>query len=331
VQSGQHAARAGYSACCGLHSVNHMTSPVAAALTPVLIPVTLWLETASLICITRGKKRAKKKASSAKVLTATDSAATKLHARPCRPLGQGQREDPKSSDVHQALVASGIFSRTNPDTASALSGQLKSQRFALGRAVGAENDFGDRLYVIISGKVKVAHRRPGGCEMVLAILGPSEIFGAVALFDPETPKTRVTPLTEVLAVPIERNQLLGWMAERPEVRDQVLRLFARWAKATRISLGEFAFADVASRVASQLLQLNRRFGCREGEVVRVVHDMTLEDFALLVGDAQETVAATLRHFADRGWIRLEGNSVVIVDAPALRSVQQTSISEFSRV
>jgi CRP/FNR family cyclic AMP-dependent transcriptional regulator len=243
-------------------------------------------------------------------------------------LGRERCKAWTSSDAHQALVASGIFSRTNPEAVSALAKQLEPEQFPPGSIVGAHSDFGGRLYIIISGKVKASYRRPDGCEIVLMILGPSEIFGAIALFDPG-PRggMSVTALTEVLAVPIEHDQLLVWMAERPEVSDQVLRLFARRAKATTKFLVDFAFTDAQSRIASRLLLLSKQFGWQEDDVVRVVHDLTLDDFSLFVGVAPMTTAAALCEFEQRGWIRLEDNSVVIVDAQALASCAQMSVSE----
>lgn len=185
------------------------------------------------------------------------------------------------------------------------------------------------VYVIISGKVKVAYRRPEGKEMVLSILGPKEMFGAVMLFDPEAHEITATALTEVVAVSIARDQFLAWIAQCPEFSHQVLRLFARWVKASMNSLAEFAFGDPRCRVAKQLLLLRKRFGQRDGEVVRVVHDLTLEDFALLASVTPEKVCGTLREFENRGWIRLEDNSVVVVDAHALSSVSHTNMPEIS--
>jgi CRP-like cAMP-binding protein len=137
----------------------------------------------------------------------------------------------------------------------------------------------------------------------------------------------MTTLTDVSAVPIARDQLLTWMVERPEVCDQVLRLFARWAKAMTNSLVDFALADAQSRIASRLLLLKKRFGKQEGEVVRVVHDLTTDDFSHLAGVDPETIGATLRGFEANGWIRLEGKSIVIVDGHALSQVRQISIGE----
>jgi CRP/FNR family cyclic AMP-dependent transcriptional regulator len=233
----------------------------------------------------------------------------------------------ESSDVRHALIASGIFRKTDPVVVSALAGQLQPAQFPPGHVVGARSDFGGRLWVIVSGKVKVTHRHADGREIVLTILGPAEIFGATTLFDPGSCETSATTLTEVVAVPIERRRLLLWMAERPEVGDQVLRLFARWTKATTDTLVDFALGDARSRVASGLLSLRKRFGRQDGDVVRVVHDMTLTDFSRLVGVAPRTIDELLCEFEDRNWIRLEDNSVVILDAHALASMRPLGASE----
>lgn len=273
----------------------------------------LWWETTSLIGLGLDKKRHDGKVSDAQPLVATESSAA--------PPG------PEHGEAHGALIASGIFSRTSPDTVTALSKALHPERISAGCVMGAHSDFGGCVYVIISGKVKVSYQRRDGGEIVLRILGPSEIFGAIALFDPGPQDMSMTTLTDVLAVPIARDQLLTWMAERPEVCDQVLRLFARWVKAITNSLVDFAFADAQGRVASRLLDLRKRFGQQDGDVVRVVHDLTADDFSRLAGVDPESIAATLRGFEANGWIRLEDHSIVIVDGQALSQVRRVRMGE----
>jgi CRP/FNR family transcriptional regulator, cyclic AMP receptor protein len=190
-------------------------------------------------------------------------------------------------------------------------------RFPAGHVIASGGDDGGRLYVIISGKVKASIRRQGGCELLLAVLGSNEIFGVVSLFEPVARETRLTALTEVLAVPIDRGQLLSWMAECPELSARTLRLFARRAKEMTDALTDFASADIRGRVASRLSLLKRRFGEQEGEVVRIVHEMTMEDFARLVGVSPELVRNTLGNLENQGWIRLDDDSVVVIDSQAL--------------
>jgi CRP/FNR family transcriptional regulator, cyclic AMP receptor protein len=241
------------------------------------------------------------------------------------PHNKRQHESCCSGDVYGALLASGMFSKTDPAALSRWCEQLKPVRVAPGRVDSVRGDFGGRLYVIVSGKVEISLFRPGGCEIALTVLGSYEIVGGVSLFDPAACETRVAALTEVRVVPIERGQLLMWMAECSEFGAQMLRLYARRTKEMTDTLTDFAFADVHSRVASRLLLLRRRFGHREGEAVRIVHDLTLEDLSRLVGASSELIGHTLRDFEDRGWIRFDGTSVVVVDSQALASVRRGSV------
>jgi CRP/FNR family transcriptional regulator len=232
----------------------------------------------------------------------------------------------ENSSVCQAVILSGIFNKTEPETVAALSAQLTPVRFSPGQSIADDGNIDGCLYVVISGKVKVFLRRSNECEIVLNILGPADIFGAVALFGCTSRDLCITALTEVLAVPIARDRFRAWMNQQPEIGGQMLRLLARWTKTMTDCLVEFVSADAQARLASRLLSLRKRFGWQDGDAVRVVHDMTLEDFSLLVGVGPDEISAALSDFANRGWIRLDDDSVVIVDAEALRVRAMRSLS-----
>jgi CRP/FNR family transcriptional regulator, cyclic AMP receptor protein len=238
--------------------------------------------------------------------------------------GKAKHVVSQRNDVCEALLASRVFGKTDPATLSRWCEQLTPVRFPPGHVVGARDDLGGSLYLIMSGKLKLSNFRRDGREIALTMLGRNEIFGGVSLFDPAACVTRVIALTEVVLVPIERSQLLMWMGECAELSHQMLRLYARRTREMIDTLNDFAFADVHSRVASRLLWLKKRFGRRDGEAVRIVHDLTLEDFSRFVGASTVTIAKTLHEFQDRGWIQLEGRSVVVVDSHALESVRAAS-------
>ena len=116
---------------------------------------------------------------------------------------------------------------------------------------------------------------------------------------------------------IDRDALRAWIADRPEIAEQLLRVLARRLRRTNNNLADLIFTDVPGRVAKQLLQLAQRFGTQEGGALRVTHDLTQEEIAQLVGASRETVNKALADFAHRGWIRLEGKSVLISDSERL--------------
>ena len=231
-----------------------------------------------------------------------------------RPAGAVRR------DVRQALIRSGIFGKSDADVVSALIEYMRPVCFSPGHVVFAQGDPGSCLYIIASGRVKLTFRHIDGKQFVLNIAGASDIFGEVTPFDYGTREVTASAVTEVCAVAIERDQLLAWMAQCPEITHQIMRLLARRADVLTNCVVDFVLADPAYRIARRLLVLGKRFGRREGDVVRVMHDLTLDEISLLAGVAPETVDATLHDFRARGWIRFEDNCLEIVDGQGLASL-----------
>lgn len=222
--------------------------------------------------------------------------------------------------VLQTLMASGILRKTNADIASKLTEHILPVCFPPGHVVFGQGDTSNGLYIIASGKVKLTYRHRDGREVLLNVFGASDVFGEIAFFDCGTREATATTLTEASVLAIERDQLLGWMAKRPEVIHQFMRLLARRADWMTKCLDDFVVAIPAYRVAKRLVMLGRRFGKREGDVVVVTHDLTLEEISLFAGVAAATVDAALRDFADRGWIRFVDRHLELVDGHGLDSL-----------
>ncbi|MDT5173274.1 MAG: family transcriptional regulator, cyclic receptor protein [Mycobacterium sp.] len=220
-------------------------------------------------------------------------------------------------NVDAVLAKAGIFQGLQCSASSALTQQLQPVDFPPGYMVFAEGEPGDRLYIVVSGKVKVGRCSPGGGQNLLTIMGPSDMFGELSIFDPGPRTSTATTITDVRAVSMDRDALRVWIADRPEITGQLLRVLARRLRRTNNDMADLIFTDVPGRVAKQLLQLEQQFGTREGGAMRVTHDLTQEEIAQLVGASRETVNKALADFAHRGWIQLEGKSVLICDAERL--------------
>ena len=148
-------------------------------------------------------------------------------------------------------------------------------------------------------------------------MGPPDMFGELSVFDPGPRTSSVITITDVRAVWMGRDALRAWIAERPQIAEQLLRVLARRLRRTNNDLADLILTDVPGRVAKQLLALGQRFGTQEDGGLRVTHDLTQVEIAQLVGASRETVNKALADFAHRGWIRLEGKSVLICDSERL--------------
>jgi CRP-like cAMP-binding protein len=164
-------------------------------------------------------------------------------------------------EIDEVLARSGIFRRVMPSALSALTERLQPVDFPSGYTVYTEGDPGDRMYIIISGKVKIGRDSRDGGEDLLVVLGPSDMFGEISTFDAGPRTARATTITEVRAVPIGRDTLRALMFDNPAIAEQLLRVLARRVRRTT-SLADLIYTDVPGRVAKRLLQLAHRFGVR---------------------------------------------------------------------
>jgi CRP/FNR family transcriptional regulator, cyclic AMP receptor protein len=218
--------------------------------------------------------------------------------------------------VDQTVARAGMFHGVESAVAL-ITKQLRPVDFARRQLVFAQGESANRLYIIVSGKVKISHRSPEGREHLLAIMGPPEIFGEVSVFDDGPRTASATALTDVRAVSLDRETLRGWMVDRPEVAEQLLRVLARRLRRADNRLTDQIFTDVPGRVARQLLLLAQQFGTRDGDALRVAHDLTQVEIAQLVGASREATNQALSTFAERGWIQSESHNTLIFDAESL--------------
>jgi CRP/FNR family transcriptional regulator, cyclic AMP receptor protein len=228
-----------------------------------------------------------------------------------------RRADQGASDADQILARAGLFQGVERSAVTALTKQLQPVDFAPGHVIFAEGEPGDRLFIIISGKVKIGRGYPDGRENLLTIMGPSDMFGELSIFDPGPRTSSATTITEVRAASMDSDALRAWISDRPEIAERLLRVLARRLRRTNSNLTDLIFIDVSGRVAKRLLALAQRFGTREGGAMRLTHDLTQEELAQLVGATRETVNKALAEFAHRGWIQLDGKSLLICDSERL--------------
>ncbi|HEY6424455.1 MAG TPA: Crp/Fnr family transcriptional regulator [Pseudonocardiaceae bacterium] len=219
--------------------------------------------------------------------------------------------------MNDALAKAGIFQGVDPAAVAALTTTLAPVDFPRAHVIFAEGEPGDRLYIVQSGKVKIGRKSADGRENLLWVAGPSDMFGELSIFDPGPRTSTATTVTELRAVSMDRAALRDWIHQRPEIAEQLLRVIARRLRRTNNMLADLIFTDVPGRVAKALLQLAQRFGTQEGGMLRVTHDLTQEEIAQLVGASRETVNKALADFAHRGWMRLEGKSVLILEPERL--------------
>lgn len=233
------------------------------------------------------------------------------------PAKNGQR------DLHDRNVVDDLppilagLCRGGDNAADELLQSLRSREFPRDHVIFAEGEPGDDMYVVRSGKVKIGRTVSNGKQTLLGIIAASEVFGDLSVFDPGPRAVTATTLTEVTVQSMSGAAVRRCVIRRPDLAEQVLRGLARQQRLAEAMLIDRLYLDVPSRLAKTLLELAQRFGTPMNGGWQVRHDLTQQEFAQYVGACRETVNKTLAGFARRGWVRLEGSALRIVDPASL--------------
>lgn len=193
-----------------------------------------------------------------------------------------------------------LFAALDDEGLAAVQAKMTVEEHHRAATVFREGDVGERLYVIVSGKIKLGHASGDGRENLLTVLGPGEMFGELSLFDPGARNATATAVGETRLLALSRESLGDILNNRPEVSIQLLAALARRLRRTNENLADLVFADVPGRVAKNLLDLAQRFGKQTDDGLMVPHGLTQEELAQLVGASRETVNKALADFASRG-------------------------------
>ncbi|RKY93470.1 MAG: Crp/Fnr family transcriptional regulator [Ignavibacteriae bacterium] len=207
-----------------------------------------------------------------------------------------------------------IFSELDDDTLVKLSqlGTLKS--FDKDSIILSEQDAGSALFVMVSGKVKVARvsNDDKNKEVILSLLNPSDFFGEMALLDGLARSATVTSIEDSKVFIIQRNDFLNLIQEHPEVSIALLQELTQRLRAAGMKIKALSLKDAEGKVATVLLQLADDMGRIKQGVVEIEKLPYQHELANMAGTSRETISRTLHSFAKKGLVELEGTKLRII-------------------
>ncbi len=111
---------------------------------------------------------------------------------------------------------------------------------AEGETLFEKGDFGDRMYIIISGSIKIHDG-----NHVFSRLGDHDIFGELALLDPEPRSASATAEEDCTLLYIGQDPFYELMSTHPEVAKGVLKILGRRLRSQNEQIVEMKQKDKA--------------------------------------------------------------------------------------
>ena len=181
-----------------------------------------------------------------------------------------------------------------------------------------KGDLGDYLAVVASGRIKVVVTSKAGGEMVLVTLGPTESLGELAVMDAGERSASAVTLEDTTVLRITRNALFQILSAHPAVMDALMSSVGAVVRRLTEQASDLVFLDLTGRVAKLLVQLSQDGRSDQKPTRRLDLGLTQTDLANMVGASRPALNRILQGLAARGWIAIEGRTILLLDDSGLR-------------
>jgi len=218
-----------------------------------------------------------------------------------------------------ALRKCGLFGAADDAAIETLVRVLRVRRFRRGETIFHQGDPGDALFVVDKGSVKVVLPSDEGAEpAIVAILGPGEFFGELAILDGAPHSATIVAVEPTETYVLHRDAFLALIESDPGLRQALLASLATEIRRLTGHVEDLHFLDLPGRLASRILRLAESSGSkRADETVTISWPYTQSELAGMIGGSRQSVNRLLADLGEQGLVRLDRDQLVVLDAERL--------------
>ena len=193
--------------------------------------------------------------------------------------------------------------------------QRFGKEFRKGTVLFREGEPGKEMFVIQSGKVSIS-KRVRDVDKVLAILGPGEFFGEMAIISnrPRNAAAAVTEDSRLLV--IDPKTFEGMIRGNSEIAIRLIKKLAERLSEADTQIENLLLTDPSSRVIHQILQICQTRGRAMEEGIEI--EFSVKEQPREIGVGEPAIRLMLYKLERAGLIERSGDRLTVYDAARLQ-------------
>ncbi len=183
------------------------------------------------------------------------------------------------------------------------------QEFLEGKVIIGAEEWGNAVYFLIKGWVKLQERTPER-TLTLAVWGRGDFFGEMAILDECLRDTEVVALSAVTLLEVPAQRFIQLLFKDAQLHHRFLqRSIQRLRKLYRLQ--QLRHESTITKIAYVLLDLAENYGSDTGEGIQLPY-LPPADIADLVGSSFEETTRLLEKMAEKHWLQPDRESNLLL-------------------
>ena len=212
-----------------------------------------------------------------------------------------------------------LFSELSDADLTAISKVAVTQLFRKDNMILIEEEVGSTMFVLLEGRVKISRISEEGREVILSILSEGDFFGEMSILDGQARSANVVTLEDSTILVIHREDFLQMLHDFPQIAINLLKELAHRLRRSDSQIKSLSLQNATGKVASTLLRIADDSGKIHLGQVEIPKLPPQQDLANMAGTSRETISRVLKTLVEQGYLRKEGNKIIILDYESFRS------------
>ena len=189
--------------------------------------------------------------------------------------------------------------------------------FKKGDYIYLPEELSDKIFFLISGRVKIGNYADSGKEITKAILTQGEVFGELSLVGEEKRRDFALAMEDTEACVITVTEMKGLLKDHSSLNLFFMKIMGSRVLEMEKRLESLVFKDSRTRIVEFLKDLATKKGQRVGYEMLVRRFMTHQEIANLTATSRQTVTTVLNELRNKNILTFNRRRLLIRDMEKL--------------
>jgi CRP-like cAMP-binding protein len=218
----------------------------------------------------------------------------------------------------QAFLANlPLFKELQTEELDRIASGTREVHIGRGETLFRRGDPCEGFHAVVYGQIKLAFNSPGGAEKVVEIMGPGQCFGEAVMFMEKPYPVYTQALADSMLLHIAKATVFAEIEREPRFARRMIAGLSRRLHDRVTDLESHTLRSGTQRVIGYLLR-DEPQSAAPGKPIEVSLPTSKIVIASRLNLTPEHFSRILHDLVEEGLIRVEGRSVMILDADALR-------------